>query len=99
MRSAIWLVLLLGWYGLATLPYLDKYPLVTFDEAGIAAPAYKLASEGIYGNDLYTDYYESETRNYEYMPLYPLLVALSFKLFGGGVVQARLVSVLGGLTL
>jgi 4-amino-4-deoxy-L-arabinose transferase-like glycosyltransferase len=93
------LALLICWYGLATVPYLGNFPLVTFDEAGIAAPAYKLATHGIYGNDLYTGYYQSETYTYEYMPLYPLLVALSFKLFGMGVEQQRLVSVLCGLAI
>jgi 4-amino-4-deoxy-L-arabinose transferase-like glycosyltransferase len=93
------LALLICWYGLATVPYLGNFPLVTFDEAGIAAPAYKLATYGIYGNDLYTGYYQSEAYNYEYMPLYPSLVALSFKIFGMGVEQQRLVTVLCGLAI
>ena len=64
---------------------------------GIAAPAHKLATEGVYGNDLYRGFYRTEALNYEYMPLYPLLVAASYKVFGLGVWQARLVSMLCGL--
>ena len=91
-------LLLLGvWYLVATLPYLADYPTVDWGQMGIAAPAYKLASHGVYGHDLFAGYYHSELRNYAYMPLYPVLVALSFKVLGLGVWQARLVSVLCGL--
>lgn len=99
MRPALYAALLAGWYALAVLPYLDNYPAVIFDEAGIAAPAAKLARESVYGNDLFAGYYESERYNYEYMPLYPLLTAAAFKVFGAGVVQARAVSLVCGLAL
>jgi len=91
------LPLLILLYLLATLPYLADFPLVETAQMGIAAPAYKLATQGIYGNDLYRGLYHAESRNYEYLPLYPLAVALSFKLLGLGVWQARLVSVWCGL--
>ena len=93
------LLLLMGWYAWATLPYLDRYPRLEAAQMGIVAPAHKLATEGIYGNELYAGYYGMETHNYEYMPLYPLLVALSFKGFGLGIWQARMVSVLCGLVI
>src|SRR5215208_5379311 len=96
-QVAIVLAALIGWYGLATLPYLGDFPLLEWAQMGIAAPAYKLAMQGIYGNDLFAGFYRTEAYNYEYMPLYPLLVALSFKILGLGVWQARLVSVLCGL--
>lgn len=95
-RAPLFLGLLSGWYFGATLPYLGDYPLLDWPQMGIVAPAHKLANEGVYGNDLFAGYHRSELRNYEYMPAYPLLVALSFKLFGLGVLQARLVSVLCG---
>jgi len=91
------LALLVCWYGWATLPHLGDFPLVSWDEGMIAAPAYKLAAQGIYGNDLYAGYYQSDMYNYEYMPAYPLLLALTFKLFGVGVLQARLSAVVCGL--
>ena len=85
-----------GWYLAAVLPYLGDFPLLDWPQMGIIAPAHKLADEGVYGNDLFTGFHRSELRNYEYMPAYPLLVALSFELFGLGVWQARLVSVFCG---
>ena len=91
------LVLLLAWTLPPTLTRLGDFPPVIWAEMGIAAPAHKLASEGVYGNDLYAGHHRAEERNYEYMPAYPILVALSFKAFGLGVVQARLVSVLCAL--
>ncbi len=95
-RVILALGLLSSWYFAATLPYLEDFPLLDWPQMGILAPAHKLASEGVYGNNLFAGYHRSEQRNYEFMPAYPLLVALSFKLFGFGVWQARLVSVLCG---
>lgn len=89
-------LILLG-YAVGTLPYLGDFPRADWPEMGIAAPAYKLAREGVYGNDLFAGFYRSEVLNYEYMPAYPLLVALSFRVLGLGVWQARLVSVFCGL--
>ena len=63
--------ILVCWYGLATLPYLADFPILDWAQNGIAAPAYKLATTGVYGNDLFTGFYHTETYNYEYMPLYP----------------------------
>src|SRR5690349_3478049 len=89
--GVVLLVCVVGWYGLATLPYLNNFPRPTQDEAQIAAPGYKLAMEGVYGQDLYTGYYKSEQYVYEFLPLHSLLLALCFKLFGMGMWQARLV--------
>lgn len=91
------LALLIAWTLPPLLTRLGDFPPVHWAEMGIAAPAHKLAAEGVYGNDLYAGHYRAEERNYEYMPAYPILVALSFKAFGLGVFQARLVSVLCAL--
>jgi 4-amino-4-deoxy-L-arabinose transferase-like glycosyltransferase len=95
-RVPLVLALLTAWYLAATLTHLDDFPLLDWPQMGIVAPAAKLAEEGVYGNDLFEGFHGSESRNYEYMPAYPVLVAGAFKLFGTGVVQARLVSVLCG---
>lgn len=81
---------------LASLPYLADYPPQDWPQMGIAAPAWKLAHEGVYGNDLFEGFHRSELRNYEYMPAYPLLVAAGFRSLGLGVKEARLVSLLCG---
>lgn len=91
------MALLGAWYLVATLPHLSDYPMLDVGQMGIVVPAAKLATQGTYGHDLFTGYYRSELRNYAYMPLYPLSVALSFRLFGLGVWQARIVSVAAGL--
>ena len=95
-RAPLVLGLLTAWYLAATLTHLDDFPLLDWPQMGIVAPAAKLAEEGVYGNDLFEGFHDSESRNYEYMPAYPVLVAGAFALFGTGVVQARLVSVLCG---
>lgn len=75
-------------------------PRPNWDEAGIAAPAHKLATTGIYGNDLAALYYHNDLYNYEYMPLYAVSMAAFFRLFGTSIVIARLLSVVcGGLIL
>ncbi len=99
-RVIVCLMLLSAWYLAATLPYLTDYPLLDWPQMGIAAPAWKLANEGVYGNDLFAGYFGTELRNYEYMPAYPWLVAVAFEVLGLGVFPARLVSVAcGWLTL
>lgn len=97
VKTTLALAAILGWYLAATLPFLADYPPLEWSQMGIAAPAYKLATEGVYGNDLFTGFHRTELRNYEYQPAYPLLVAASFRVFGLGVWQARLVSVVCGL--
>ena len=98
-RVGLALGALTGWMLLATLPYLSDFPLVDWAQPMIAAPAYKLVSQGIYGSDMFTGFYRSEWRNYDHMPLYPMLLAVSFKMLGTGVWQARLVSVFSGLVV
>jgi 4-amino-4-deoxy-L-arabinose transferase-like glycosyltransferase len=90
------IVLALVFYCIATLPYLANFPLVGQDEPWIAAPAAKLADQGIFGDDLFTGYYRMEQHNYNFPPLFPLTEALAFVLLGVGVWQARLVAVLYG---
>jgi 4-amino-4-deoxy-L-arabinose transferase-like glycosyltransferase len=98
-RVSLALILLIAWYALATLPYLEDYPLMDWAQPMIAAPAYKLAAQGVYGSDMFTGFYHAELRNYDHMPLYPVLLALSFKVLGFGIVPARLASVVSGLAV
>src|SRR5919107_321497 len=65
--------------------HLSVFPPVGEDEPWIAAAPYKLATQGVYGSDLFTGYYGSEHHNYQHMPLYPLLQAGIFKVVGVGV--------------
>jgi len=78
---------------------LTVYPPVGEDEPWIAAAPYKLASEGVYGSDLFAGYYGVERHNYQHMPLYPLVQAGIFRLFGVGVLQMRVLPVACGFLL
>lgn len=82
-----------------SLDHLAVFPPVGEDEPWIAAAPYKLATEGVYGSDLFTGYYGVERHNYQHMPLYPLAQAAVFKMLGVGVFQMRLLPVAFGLAL
>ncbi len=89
--------LLVSAYLLAELPYLDRYPLLNYDEGEEMAPAYKLATRGIFGSDLMAGFYRAEAHVYYMMPLYMLLMGGVFRVLGSGIWQARLLSVSSGL--
>jgi len=82
-----------------SLDHLTVFPPVGEDEPWIAAAPYKLATQGVYGSDLFAGYYGVDEHNYQHMPLYPLLQAGVFKVFGVGVLQMRLLPVAFGLSL
>jgi 4-amino-4-deoxy-L-arabinose transferase-like glycosyltransferase len=94
--SSIALALALCVYALAVLPWLGDFPLMTQDEPWIAAPAAKLATQGIYGDDLFAGYYGMEQRTFNFPPLFPFSLALVFRLFGVGALQARCVAAMFG---
>ena len=95
------LTLLLGVlaYLAVTVPRLGVFPPVGEDEPWIAAAPYKLATQGVFGSDLFAGYYGMEHHHYEHMPLYPLAQAAVFKAFGVGVVQMRALPAACGLFL
>ncbi len=98
-RSAWGLALLIGAvYLLVSVDHLHVFPPVGEDEPWIAAAPYKLATQGVYGSDLFAGYYGSEEHLYQ-MPVYSLLLAGVFKVAGLGVVQMRILPVTFGLLL
>ncbi len=76
---------------------LDKFPDVKMDEAWFSNPAYELASNGRLGTTMLQGWHNIENYTYWQPPAYLLQLAASFKLFGFGVTQARIVSVALGL--
>jgi 4-amino-4-deoxy-L-arabinose transferase-like glycosyltransferase len=90
-------IALLAVYVFLSIDGLSRDPLVHGDEMWNAAPAYKLATEGVYGSDLFAGYYEAERWTYQFMPLLQLLLAADFAMFGLGVLQIRLLSVAIGV--
>jgi 4-amino-4-deoxy-L-arabinose transferase-like glycosyltransferase len=86
-------------YLAVTLPRLDVFPPVGEDEPWIAAAPYKLATQGVFGSDLFAGYYGMERHHFAHMPIYPLAQAAVFRVFGVGVVQMRALPVACGLFL
>lgn len=82
-----------------SIAYLDRFPVVGQDEPWIAAPAYKLATQGVLGSDLFAGYHGMDRHHFEHMPVYTVLEAAIFRLFGVGVVAMRSLSVAFGLAL
>jgi 4-amino-4-deoxy-L-arabinose transferase-like glycosyltransferase len=77
-------------YSVLALNHLAAFPPVGQDEPWIAAAPYKLATRGIYGSDLFAGHYGMDRHDFDHMPLYPLLQAGTFKLFGVGTFQMRI---------
>ncbi|KAF5058791.1 Dolichyl-phosphate-mannose-protein mannosyltransferase [anaerobic digester metagenome] len=79
---------------------LDKFPVINGDENWFINPAYDLAMFGKMGTSMIYGSYNIANFTYWQPPVFILLMATSFKLFGFGVLQARMVSVfLGFLTV
>ena len=94
-----WLVigLLTAVFLTVSLRHLDRVPPVYEDEPWQASTGWKLATEGVFGSDLFTGFHGMEAHYYGYLPVHPLLLALTFKLAGLGLLQARLETVVLGL--
>lgn len=82
-------ILILLLYLALSLPNLDHAPLVHQDEPWIASTSWKLATQGIYGSDVFAGYYRMEERYYLNLPLYAFLTASLYKAIGVGLWQVR----------
>ncbi len=97
-KSLVILLLLLYWA--VSLRHLTIVPPVYEDEPWQASTGWKLATEGVFGTDVFAGFYGMENHYYGYMPLHPFLLAIVFKLGGLGLFQDRFEPVaLGLLTL
>jgi 4-amino-4-deoxy-L-arabinose transferase-like glycosyltransferase len=77
---------------------LDKFPIIFNDENWFSNPAYMLILKGNLGTTLMYGFYNMQNFTYWQPPLYLLLLSLSFKTLGFGILQGRIVSLLLGLT-
>jgi hypothetical protein len=80
-------------FGLIAVRHLDVVPQVYEDEPWQASTAYKLATSGVFGSDLFAGFYNMDQRYYGFMPLHPLLLAGFLRILGPGLAQARLETV------
>src|SRR5262245_37457579 len=100
--GATWVVVTVGCAGAfaALAAYnLANYRPVTNDEVELIAVAYKLATRGVLGSDLYAGFYGADQHFFITLPVQHVLEALSFWLFGAGIAQARGVSVAAGVAI
>jgi 4-amino-4-deoxy-L-arabinose transferase-like glycosyltransferase len=81
------------------LPDLGRYPTVSGDDSWVMSASYKLATTGVFGSDLYAGFHGADEHYFVALPVYQLLQALSFSLFGAGIVSARLVTVASALVV
>ncbi len=94
---AIMVAALLLFYWLVSLHSLDVTPPVYEDEPWQASTGWKLATEGVFGSDMFAGHYNMDQRYYDFMPLHPAALALVFRIAGPGLFQARLETVVFGL--
>jgi 4-amino-4-deoxy-L-arabinose transferase-like glycosyltransferase len=89
--------LLFSFYWAVSLHNLAIVPHVYEDEPWQASTAWKLATQGVFGSDVFAGFYGMENRYYGFMPLHPLLLALIFRTAGLGLYQDRFEPVAMGL--
>jgi 4-amino-4-deoxy-L-arabinose transferase-like glycosyltransferase len=100
--AAVWLACTLAIsaaFGSLAAHNLANFRPVSNDEVELIAVGYKLASQGILGSDMYVGFFGGDQHHFETLPLQHVLDALSFRVFGAGILQARLVSLLAGISV
>ena len=78
---------------------LANYRPVSNDEVELMAVGYKLAFRGVLGSDMYAGFSGGDQHHFETLPLQHVLQAISFRVFGPGIAQARLVSLVAAIAL
>ncbi|HEX5140016.1 MAG TPA: glycosyltransferase family 39 protein [Dehalococcoidia bacterium] len=80
-----------------TLPNLANFPGPTDDEIWILSASHKLATENVFGTDLFKGFWRADQVYLFNMPLHHIVLAAFFKVFGTSIFIARFVSVLYGI--
>ena len=95
-RHRVTLAALMALYLAVSLNHLAVVPPIHEDEAWQASVGWKLATEGVFGSDMFAGLGHADERYYGFLPVHPLLLAATFRLAGLGLLQARLETVLLG---
>ena len=98
-RGPLVLVSSVAFYVWAATFNLSNYYPVGGDEAIIMSASHKLATEGVPGSDLVTGLYGAERTWFMNLPVHHLFQATAFRAFGTGIWQARLPSVVAGVSV
>src|SRR5207237_3057596 len=96
---ALWTLALTLAFGRIAAYNLGNYRPVSNDEVELMAVAYKLATQGVLRSDLYAGFFGADQHFLIALPLQTIFEAISFRLFGAGVAQARWVSLVAGMML
>ena len=80
-----------------TLPNLANYPPPTDDEIWVLSSSYKLATQGVFGTDLFKGFWDADKYYLWNMPLHHIVLAGVFKVFGTSIFTGRLVGIVYGL--
>jgi hypothetical protein len=100
--AAAWLLFTLAvsaGFGRLAAHNLANFRPVSNDEVELMAVGYKLATQGILGSDMYAGFFGGDQHHFETLPLQHVLDAVCFRVFGSGVLQARGVSLLAGISI
>ncbi|CAN5661056.1 hypothetical protein BH23CHL2_BH23CHL2_20700 [soil metagenome] len=95
----IWTALLSGFPVIIAGPNLGNFPGVSGDDSWIMSASHKLATEGVFGSDLYQGFANAERRYFIALPVYHFLQAGSFAVFGTSVGVARAVTLVSGVVV
>ena len=81
----------------SVLPNLGNHPSVTDDEVWVLSASYKLATQGVFGSDLFQGFFNADQHYFFNMPAQQVILAGVMKVIGYGVAQARLAGVVYGV--
>src|SRR2546423_15387910 len=85
---ALWTVALTLVFGRLAAYNLGNYRPVSNDEVELMAVAYKMATQGVLGSDLYAGFFGADQHFLITLPLQNIFEAISFRPFGLGVAAA-----------
>jgi 4-amino-4-deoxy-L-arabinose transferase-like glycosyltransferase len=94
-KAEDWLAIaLIAGFVLVNLIGLDRVPFANADEAWIAEPGLQFWRHGVFGSQLHAGFFGTERHFFLHPPLFSLITGGTLWIFGIGIVQMRLVSLL-----
>jgi 4-amino-4-deoxy-L-arabinose transferase-like glycosyltransferase len=96
IRHRAALAALMTLYLAVSLTNLAIVPPIHEDEAWQASVGWKLATEGVFGSDMFAGLGRADERYYGFLPVHPMLLAGMFRVAGLGLLQTRVETVLLG---
>src|SRR5712691_655877 len=69
----------------SVLPNLADHPAITDDEVWVMSASFKLASDGVFGSEMFRGFFNADQHYFFNLPAHHVAVAAAFKLLGAGV--------------